>query len=120
MRFFSKTGMRLARSDDHRHHMAFSDPGLMPWLAIERFDYEPLDDQSAVVRLLTSLHGELGAPASATLVVQNGELERAHPASACDVCRRGSSTGRADLPGVLSWRASFAVPLDVVEYPGAL
>ena len=51
-------------------------------------------------------------PTGAKLIVDNRQLKRVHPASGCAI--------RAHRANGLLWRASFAVPLDVVEYPEAL
>ena len=105
---FSRARVGLARTNERQR------PGspLMPWLAVERFEYERLEHRSTVVRLLANRDVGLGAPAGAMLVVQNGKLKRTHAAFGCDTRgRRGD--GRL-------WRASFVVPLDVVEFPDAL
>jgi hypothetical protein len=87
-------------------------PPITPWLKVERFEYERLEDRSALVQLLANLDVQLGAPAGAMLIVENGALRSAHMASCCDTFNRRRK-------GLL-WRASFSVALDVVEYPEAL
>jgi Transglycosylase SLT domain len=96
------------------------------WLALERFDYSRVGQRWAVLRLLAGLGSNLGAPAQARLVVQPGAdgacgpQSLSYPARACALERR--LLGRQGDQGAsgLLWRASFAVPLEVVECPQAL
>lgn len=88
---------------------------LMPWLAVEQFIYKPLEDHSAELKLVGRLDGNLGAPAGAMLIVQDGRSSSAHPPLAVTGCEPAGER----LSAGLLWRASFAVPLEVVEYPRA-
>jgi Transglycosylase SLT domain len=108
------------------------------WLRLERFDYSRVGQRWAVLRLLAGLGSNLGAPAQARLVVRRGaegvcgpEIVRgpeivcgpeivSYPARACALERRLlGRQGDEGASGML-WRACFAVPLEVVEYPQAL
>jgi hypothetical protein len=90
-------------------------------LGLERFEYSRVGADWAVLRVLARLEAQLGAPADAELVVSGG-TERdpsRYPARACALERRllgrgGRGTGGAGSE--LLWRASFAVPLEVVEW----
>ena len=93
-----------------------SDTGIAPWLALEQFDYAPLSQNRAVVRLVAALHGHLGAPSGTTLVLARGALQSPHPVLANALSRRHVD----DPASGLLWQASFAVPLDLVEYPRTL
>jgi len=88
-------------------------------LALERFDYSRVGEHWAVLRLLASLGSDLGAPAQAMLVVQRGPASAAYPARACALERRLIRRPGSDRASELLWRASFAVPLEVVEYQQA-
>jgi hypothetical protein len=109
-------------------------------LAIERFDYARVGTEWAVLRLLARLGGGCGSPAGAGLIVRprlGADSPRAalsadspgagadsppYPARACRYERRlvGLAAGDPDHEsGELLWRASFAVPLAVVEYQHA-
>ena len=88
---------------------------------IERFDYSRIGHDWAVLRLLTGLGPELSAPWAAHLVVDPdgaGEDLVYAAARACGFERR-LLTGRQGGSELL-WRASFALPLDVVRAPEAL
>jgi hypothetical protein len=90
------------------------------WLHLERFDYSRVGQHWAVLRMLAGLAGELGAPAEAMLFVQRGLESTSYPARACALERR--LVGRRADHGAseLLWRASFAVPLEVVEFQHAV
>jgi cell wall-associated NlpC family hydrolase len=81
--------------------------GAPSWAQVERFDYAPLDDKWAIVRLLAHLEDELTPPAGATLVVQRDRLTSGHLPFASVI---------EEQDGQLVWRASFAVPVAVVHY----
>jgi hypothetical protein len=86
------------------------------WFSLERFECSPLAGRWAVARLRGSLGPELLSPPSgARLVVQRGSAETSHGAflSAADRRWTGPLTE-------LLWIASFAIPLEVVQAPGAL
>ncbi len=85
------------------------------WCKLERFDYSPLAGRWAVVRMLAALEAELRPPVGARLLVHRGPVLSAHGAFVSAADRR--STGPASE---LLWIASFAVPLEIVEYRGAL
>jgi uncharacterized membrane protein YgcG len=88
---------------------------------IERFDYSRVGKEWAVVKLLARLGGELGAPADARLVVARDPEEVSFQARACTLERRLlGSTRRSAGGSELLWRASFAVPIEVVECREAL
>ncbi len=93
-------------------------------LAVERFDYSRVGDEWAVLRLLARLGSKLGAPADTGLVVRRGLAtdDTVYPARACSYERRllGIAAADSDNAGELLWRASFAVPLAVVEFQHAL
>ena len=86
-----------------------------PWLKIERFDYSPLAGRWAVVRMLAVLEADLRPPAGARLLVRRGPAVSSHGAFVSAADRR--TTGAATE---LLWIASFAVLLEIVEYPNAL
>jgi hypothetical protein len=91
----------------------------MPWLAVERFQYENVRERAAVLQLLGTLDDELGVPAGAMLVVQNDAYSGAYaPVASTVSCSRESS--RHGSPSGLLWQVSFAVSLEVVEYPHAV
>ena len=93
---------------------------LAPWLVVEQFEYETAENGSTVLELIAGIEGELGAPAGAALFVQRGAAKSLHPALACVTCRRcADDRPRLSESGLL-WQASFAVPLEVVEFPSAL
>jgi cell wall-associated NlpC family hydrolase len=81
--------------------------GAPSWAQVERFDYAPLDDKWAIVRLLAHLEDELAPPAGATLVVQRDRLTSGHAPFASVI---------EEQDGQLVWRASFAVPVAAVHY----
>ncbi len=89
------------------------------WLALERLDYSRVGEHWAVLRLLAGLSAELGAPAEAKLVVQRGPEATTYPARACALERRLVAR-KGGVASELLWRASFALPLEVVEYGNAL
>jgi murein DD-endopeptidase MepM/ murein hydrolase activator NlpD len=99
---------------------------LTPWLAVERFEYERRENQSAALRLLGTLDMRLGAPSGALLVVaRNGESRIAHRPLDSSVLSGRADARQIDLAARKSdsgllWRASFEVPLEVVDYPEAL
>ena len=86
-----------------------------PWMTLERFDCSPLAGRWAVVRMLAALEAELRPPAGARLFVRRGPAVSSHGAFVSAADRR--DTGATSE---LLWIASFAVPLEIVEYPGAL
>ena len=90
------------------------------WLALERFDYSRVGGQWAVLRLLAGLADQLGAPAQAMLVVTQGQRCEAFPARACALERRLGARQAGIAASELLWRASFAVPLEVVEFEETL
>jgi hypothetical protein len=94
-----------------------SAPDMDAWLRLERLDYVRLGERLAVVRLLAGLGAQLRAPTGASLVVQAGQETTTYLACGCKVER--AKRPRL-LGGELLWRACFAVPLDVVEFPCAL
>jgi hypothetical protein len=103
--------------------MSADDRGL--GLAVERFDYSRVGTEWAVLRLLARLGSQLGGPPGAGLVVRRG-LDADHivyRARASHYERRllGIAAEHPDRgPVELLWRASFAVPLAVVEFQHAL
>jgi cell wall-associated NlpC family hydrolase len=91
-------------------------------LMVERFQYTPLGEELALVRLLARLDERLLGPAHAQLIVRRGTETTSHPARACrlgDLEARVRGRGRK-ARGELLWRASFALSLEIVEYPQAL
>lgn len=100
--------------------MTFSDlpeAELQAWLAPEAFDYAPVDERVAVVRLLARLETDL-CPPGASLLVHRGPVSTSHPAFASTAEHRRE--GRRSAADELLWCASFAVPLEVIEFPHAL
>jgi hypothetical protein len=90
------------------------------WLAVERFDYSRVGRQWAVLRLLAGLADQLGAPAPAMLVITQGQRRETFPAWACALERRLGERQAGLAASGLLWRASFAVPLEVVEFEDTL
>ena len=82
-----------------------------PWLAVERFECVRFDERSAVLQLLGRLAGGIPAPIDARLAVQIEASKSSYLAI---------TSGNRERANVLLWQASFAVPLEVVEYPHAL
>jgi hypothetical protein len=141
MDFYSRASARLnfalVRTNDRSRRTVSSETfPLTPWLAVERFEYEGLEDRSALVQLLGSLDATAGFPGRAMLVVTNGTSRTSHQAVVTDPPYRRSDAAcvgpgtrqdrnwrrhsyREPANGLL-WHASFAVPLEVVEYPDAL
>jgi hypothetical protein len=76
-------------------------------LVVERFDYLRLGDQLAAVRLLATLAPGLPTASEPRLDVWRGGERTSHP-------------GIALAWDGLLWRASFGVPLAIVELPDAL
>ncbi len=86
------------------------------WLKPHRLDYMPLDEQRAVVRLVAQLRGCLAPPAAALLVEGPEALFRTHSLGSLT-----HSVPRRFRPAdELLWRATFAVPLELVECPDAM
>jgi hypothetical protein len=99
-----------------------SDHGATP--AVERFDYSRVGTEWAVLSLLARLGSNLGAPAGVGLVVRRGleAGDTVYPARAGCYERRLLGIAAGDPDGSASellWRASFAVPLAVVEFQHA-
>ena len=90
------------------------------WLAVERFDYSRVGRQWAVLRLLAGLADQLGAPAQAMLVITQGQRRETFPARACALERRLGERQAGLAASGLLWRASFAVPLELVEFEDTL
>src|SRR5947209_5849839 len=89
------------------------------WLAVKNFEYEALEDRWAVLRLLGEVEGGLGVPAGAALLIdREGKVERHCPLTAWSGAT-SQADGKQSASGLL-WRVSFAVPLEVVEYPRSL
>jgi membrane-bound lytic murein transglycosylase B len=91
----------------------------MPWLAVEQFEYERVQER-AVLQLLATLNDELTVPAGATLAVRRPGARAIHEpyASTTSSCHESARDGQS--PSGLLWRASFSVSLDIVEYPHAV
>jgi hypothetical protein len=88
---------------------------------IERFDYSRVGTEWAVLRLLAGLGTGLAAPSAAHLVVDPDGVDEDlvyAAACACGVERRLLTSQRGGSE--LLWRASFALPLDVVKAPYAV
>jgi murein DD-endopeptidase MepM/ murein hydrolase activator NlpD len=95
-------------------------PGQEPWLKLEQFVYAPRDQRSAGLRLLGRVDARLKAPADVTLLINRGYMMTArhpHAVGAID-SPPGKRLRRASNPTL--WRAIFELPLEVIEYPGAL
>jgi cell wall-associated NlpC family hydrolase len=85
-----------------------------------RLAYTPVGDQLALVRLLARLDASLTPPADAKLVITRGAEATSHPARACRLGDREASGRRRRADSGLVWRASFAVALEIVEFPLAV
>jgi hypothetical protein len=91
-------------------------------LIVERFDYSRVGAHWGVARLVARLEESLGIPGDARLLITCGDA-LAYPARACMTERRLlDRRGRAARGGdsELLWRASFAIELEVIAFPGAL
>ncbi|MGH2873354.1 MAG: hypothetical protein ACRDL5_12960, partial [Solirubrobacteraceae bacterium] len=89
-------------------------------IAIERFEYARVGERLVVLRLLTRLAADLGAPAHAYLEVTpavgpmaGGPTARA----AAQGCRLERRLARDRGDEALLWRAAFALPLELVQCP---
>ncbi len=91
-------------------------PELDAWLRPERFEYSLLGERWAALRLLASVQVPAVEPqlTDATLIVRRGTSLTSHASFSATVDR---PEGAAEE---LLWRVSFGLPLEVVEYPGAL
>ncbi|HEY2771043.1 MAG TPA: lytic transglycosylase domain-containing protein [Solirubrobacteraceae bacterium] len=89
-------------------------------LAVEGFQYTPLGEELALVRLLARLDEQLVGPAHAQLIIRRGAETTSHPARACRLGDLGGAPRRRKPHRELLWRASFALSLEIVEYPQAL
>jgi membrane-bound lytic murein transglycosylase B len=93
---------------------------VLPWLAVEQFEYERRRNHSAALRLLATVHPELGIPAGSRLVVEKDAFRHAYAPSASRIAPPRASARVIDSPSALLWRVEFTVSLEVVEYPQAL
>jgi soluble lytic murein transglycosylase-like protein len=86
------------------------------WLRVEHWQYVRLGERLAVLRLMARLGAERRPPTGAELLVEHGQITATYPA-------RGDEVDRPRRPRLLGgevlWRAYFALPLDIVEYPYA-
>jgi murein DD-endopeptidase MepM/ murein hydrolase activator NlpD len=98
-------------------------------LRLARFDYAPINDTWAVVRLLAGLGAELVPARGAKLVLRHGAGRDADPARVfglIETATRQATFGRKarrsqGTAGVeWLWRVSFAIPLELVEVPSAV
>ena len=92
-------------------------------LTLERLDYRRVGDQTAVVRLLARLSADLGAPRQAELIVTTGSDRGRYSARLCSTERRlldHDADNDHALDSELLWRATFGLPLELVESPDAL
>ncbi len=122
MRFSSRALTRLdpnvTRLKWRGGHAGWSPPP-GTWLAVEQFQYDRVPNQLAVLQLVAKLDGEFGAPAGSLLIVQNDSLTRVHTPLASTTSWPRARGAHAESHSALLWRASFVVPLAVVEYPQA-
>jgi membrane-bound lytic murein transglycosylase B len=93
---------------------------VMPWLAVEQFEYERRRNHSAALQLLATVHPELGIPADSRLFVEKDAFRHAYAPSASTIAPPRASARLIDSPSALLWRVEFTVSLEVVEYPHAL
>src|SRR5205085_803894 len=94
---------------------------LTAWLTLMEFDYAPINEGWAILRLLGGLDAGVGRPVAPTLVAQHDVAETRHRGFGVTLTRcAGATDGRADSTSGLLWRVSFVVALDVVEYPRSL
>ncbi len=122
MHFYSRALTRLDPNITRlkwRRGRAGASPPPGAWLAVEQFEYDRVHDQLGVLQLLAKLDREFGAPAGALLIVQNDSLTRVHTPLASSTSWPQASGAHAESHSALVWRASFVVPLAVVEYPQA-
>ena len=91
--------------------------GASQWLKPQRLEYLPLDEELAVVRLVAELRSGFSPPAGTTLVVDG-------PDSILNSCQLGSLAHRVPrrfrAADELLWRVTFALPLELVEFPEAI
>ncbi len=88
---------------------------------IEHFEYSRVDTEWAVLRLLASLGTSVGGPPTAHLVVEPGRCGDdlfSAPAHSGALERRLLTDQRHGSE--LLWRATFVMPLEIVEAPQAL
>jgi hypothetical protein len=92
-------------------------PGGRDWLHPHRLEYVPLDDELAVLRVSAGLARGLQPPAGAALVA-------GAPHTVVRATVLGSVTHRASRrprpADQLLWRATFALPLELLECPQTL
>ncbi len=86
------------------------------WMRPQRLEYVPLDDELAVVRVTAGLRRGLTPPADAALVAGTAHTILRAPVLG-GVTHRASRRRTADH---LLWRATFALPLELVEAPQTL
>jgi membrane-bound lytic murein transglycosylase B len=89
---------------------------LESWLTLERFDYARVGERWAVLRLLAAIGQDLGAPVEAKLVIERELGTDAYPARACALERRILPGGRHGPSSGLLWRATFALPLEIMDH----
>ena len=108
-RFAHDVGLRVARERAHGR-------GASQWLKPQRLEYLPLDEELAVVRLVAELRSGFSPPVGATLVVDGPDWIRKS-------CQLGSLSHRIPrrfrAADELLWRVTFALPLELVEFPEA-
>ncbi|MGA9859987.1 MAG: hypothetical protein WBQ18_19130, partial [Solirubrobacteraceae bacterium] len=89
-------------------------------LTLEGFHYAPAGVDRAVLRLLAVLADETAIPRGARLAVDGtGDAEHLYPVRSSMLERRLVSERRRAADTLL-WRASFELPLDLVQSPAAL
>ena len=93
---------------------------IMPWMAVEQFEYERRRHHSAKLQLLATVDRELGVPADSRLVVEKDTFRHAYAPSASRIAPPRVNARVIDSPSALLWQVEFTVSLEVVEYPEAL
>jgi hypothetical protein len=93
--------------------------GSQVWLTAEQFFYTQLADDSALLRLAGRLQTGCKAPEQAALVISWADLEASYRGWPSVALEHRRLPPRRKAKPVL-WRASFEVPLHVVEYSDAV
>ena len=90
-----------------------------PVVSIESFHYAPIGSDWAALRLLAVIASGDATPRQAGLQVQcTGDARHLYPARAYEIERRLLAARRSDEE--LLWRASFELPIDLVQSPAAI
>src|SRR5437870_11500020 len=80
---------------------------LTPWLAVERFAIDRIQDRLAVLQLMARLDDELAAPTRSTLLLQGDAFGRAYTPSASSICSVCWTACDVETCSGLLWRLEF-------------